>query len=471
MSWMEADWVRMVVAAISTAVIATGLAQNAIYLTLLVVSWREMRRRTPLSHRTLWSLYADVAPPIALLAPAYNEEATVAESVRSLLALQYPSFEVIVINDGSKDATLAVLVEEFGLVPIQRAYEEAIPHAVVRGLWGSPAHPRLLVVDKENGGKADALNAGINLSRSPLFCAVDADSLLEADSLLRAAQPFVTDPERTAVVGGTIRIVNGCEVRNGQVVRIGLPSSPLALFQTVEYLRAFLMARVAWSRLGALTVVSGAFGLFRRNVAVAVGGYSLKTVGEDEEIVFKINRHFRERGEDRQVVFLAEPVCWTEAPSDIGTLARQRQRWQRGSLETLARHKDMFHPRYGAFGMLGVGQAILSDVIAPPVEVLGYLLLPLFWALGVLSWEVVMAFLALTMVFGVALSVGALILEEIELHRYPRARDLAILTAAAVLENFGYRQLNNWWRLCGYWQWLRKADGWGHMRRTGFRRV
>jgi cellulose synthase/poly-beta-1,6-N-acetylglucosamine synthase-like glycosyltransferase len=255
------------------------------------------------------------------------------------------------------------------------------------------------------------------------------------------------------------------------VVRVGLPTSPLALFQTVEYLRAFLMARVAWSRIGALTVVSGAFGLFRRSAAVAVGGYSLKTVGEDAEIVFKIERRFRDLGREARIVFLPEPVCWTEVPSDLGTLARQRQRWQRGSLETLSKHRDMFRPRYGRFGILGVGQAILSDVIAPPVEVLGYLLMPVFYALGMLSWEVFAAFLAVTFGFGVALSVGALALEEIELRRYPRARDLAILTAAAVAENFGYRQLNNWWRLKGYWQWLRKAEGWGHMRRTGFKRV
>ncbi|HEV2557895.1 MAG TPA: glycosyltransferase [Microvirga sp.] len=453
-------------------VILTGLLQNALAMMQLVLAGRVLARNRPERRLgLLWRRYADLSPPIALLVPAYNEELSIVDSLRSMLALNYPSFEVIAINDGSRDGTLQAMIEGFGLEPIQRSYDMAVSHRTIRGLYGSPRYPKLLVVDKENGGKSDALNAGINLSRAPIFCAIDADSILESDALLRAVRPFIDEPARTVAVGGTIRIANGCRIRNGRVMQIGLPGNLLALFQTVEYLRAFLMARLAWSRLRALTIVSGAFGLFRRQVVVAVGGYSHHTVGEDFELILKIHRHMRDRGEDYAVSFIPEPVCWTEAPESLRVLGRQRSRWQRGALESFSRHSDMlFRPKYGRIGWLGLGHVLLVDVIGPPVEVLGYILIPLLWFTGQLSADYLFAFLALTFVYGVFVSVGSLILEEIELRRFPRAGDLAILTAAAIVENFGYRQLNNLWRLRGYWQFLRGKSDWGAMTRVGLSR-
>jgi cellulose synthase/poly-beta-1,6-N-acetylglucosamine synthase-like glycosyltransferase len=451
-------------------VICQGLLQSLIYLGQLVLAYHTLRHSPPIRRSdALWWDYGDVAMPIALLMPAYNEEATIGESIRSVLALQYPSFEVIVVNDGSKDGTLQALIAAFDLKPVVRPHEQAVAHRPIRGVYGSPRHANLLVIDKENGGKSDALNAGINLSRSPLFCAMDADSLLEPDALLRAVQPFVDDPYRVVAVGGTIRIVNGCEVRSGRVIRTGLPRRVLPLFQTIEYLRAFLMARLAWSQLDALTIVSGAFGIFRRSIAIEVGGYTHGTVGEDLEIIIKIHRRMQEAKRDYHVRFVPEPVCWTEAPESLRVLGRQRKRWQRGALETLARHRDMIlNGKYGRIGMLGLGNALLTDVLGPPFEVLGYLLVPLFWATGMLSVEFLLAFLALTFVFGICISVGSLILEELELRRFPRARDLFILTLAAILENFGYRQLNNVWRVLGFVQYLRGKQGWGTMVRRGF---
>jgi cellulose synthase/poly-beta-1,6-N-acetylglucosamine synthase-like glycosyltransferase len=248
-----------------------------------------------------------------------------------------------------------------------------------------------------------------------------------------------------------------------------LPRRLLPLFQTIEYLRAFLMARLAWSRLDALTIVSGAFGIFRRSIAIEVGGYTHGTVGEDLEIVIKIHRRMQEAKRDYHIRFVPEPVCWTEVPESLRVLGRQRKRWQRGALETLARHRDMIlNGNYGRVGMLGLGNALLTDAFGPLFEVLGYLLVPLFWATGLLSVDFLMAFLALTFVFGICISVGSLILEELELRRFPRARDLFILTLAAILENFGYRQLNNIWRVLGFYQYLRGKQGWGTMTRRGF---
>ena len=457
---------------LSVIIIATGLVQNLIYTLQLGFAYHALHRKPLVSqHQQLWWRYNDVTVPISLLVPAYDEEATVVETVRSLLALHYPSFEVVVVNDGSADGTLSALIEAFELRAVQRSYEQEVEHKPIRGIYGSTRHPNMVVIDKENGGKSDALNAGINLSRSPLFCAVDADSLLEPDALLRAVQPFLEDPEHVVAVGGTIRVANGCTVRAGRVVEVDLPTNLLALFQTMEYLRAFLMARLAWSQLRALTIVSGAFGVFRRSVAVAVGGYSHGTVGEDLEIIVKIHRHMLENRKDYLIRFVPEPLCWTQVPDSVHMLARQRIRWQRGALETFFKHIRMLgNPRYGIVGTVGFVHVLITDVIAPVVEVLGYFLMPVFWLTGTLSLDFFLAYLALAFNFGVFISVGSLILEEMELKRFPTPKDLALLMVAAVLENFGYRQLNNIWRIMGWWQFLRGEKGWGRMTRIGFQK-
>jgi cellulose synthase/poly-beta-1,6-N-acetylglucosamine synthase-like glycosyltransferase len=455
---------------IAWLVIAVAMLQNAVYLIQLVIAYRALVREPPQPIvRTLWRRSLSSAPPIALLAPAYNEAATIEDSIRSLLALEYPSFEVIVINDGSKDDTMGVLREAFALSEQPRDYDAAIPHKPIRGLYRSSSHPHLLVIDKINGGKADALNAGLNLARAPIVCSMDADSLLEPDALLRAVQPFVEDPQRVIATGGTVRVANGCRVVDGRVVEIGLPRNVLALFQTVEYLRAFLLARLAWSRMGILTIVSGAFGLFRRSVLVEAGGYASNTVGEDMEIVVRLHRRFRDLQRPYRIAFVPEPVCWTEVPESLAVLARQRSRWQRGALETFATHRDMlFNPKYGRAGMLGLSKVFFFDFVAPLVELAGYVLMPTMWLLGLLSFKFFAAYLAAAFAFGVAISVGSLAIEEAELRRFPRARDLIVLAIAAVAENFGYRQLNSYWRLKGFWQWLRGEQSWGSMTRKGF---
>lgn len=451
-------------------VIAVAALQSGVYLMQLLIAHHALQQEPPpRTLRTLWRRSLSSAPPIALLAPAYNEAATIENSVRSLLALEYPSYEVIVINDGSKDQTLDVLTRAFALAPAELDRNTALYHQPVRATYRSSEFPQLFVIDKVNGGKADALNAGLNLARAPLVCSMDADSILEPDALLRVAQPFVEDPQRVIAAGGTVRVANGCNVVEGRVTRIGLPKNIWALFQTVEYLRAFLLARLAWSRMGALTIVSGAFGLFRRAAVIEVGGYATNTVGEDMEMIVRLHRRFRELNRPYKIAFVPEPVCWTEVPESLTVLARQRTRWQRGALETFVAHRAMlFNPKYGRVGMMGLGLVLLFDVLAPATEIVGYLLVPLMWALGLLSFEFFAAYLGVTFALGVAVSVGSLAIEEAELRRFPKVSDLLILALAAVFENFGYRQLNSWWRLRGCWQWLRGDQSWGAMTRKGF---
>jgi cellulose synthase/poly-beta-1,6-N-acetylglucosamine synthase-like glycosyltransferase len=455
---------------VAAVVITVGVLQNGVYLLQLLVAQRALADEPPEPRvRTLWRRTAANAPPIALLAPAYNEAQTIENSTRSLLALDYPEFEVIVVNDGSKDETLNVLKRAFALEPVRRAHDTQLAHKPIRAIYRSKIDERLVVIDKENGGKADALNAGLNLARAPLVCSMDADSILEPDSLLRAVQPFVEDPQYVVATGGTVRIANGCVIREGRVVEIGVPGNIWALLQSIEYLRAFLLARLAWSKVGALTIVSGAFGLFRRSVLVEIGGYARNTVGEDMELVVRLHRWFRERNRPYRIAFVPEPVCWTEAPETLAVLARQRARWHRGALETFFKHRRMlFNPRYGRVGLIGMGHVFLFDVLGPIVELAGYVLMPLMWFLGILSLDYLLAYLALTFALGVAISVGSLAIEEAELRRYPKVSDLVALALAAVLENFGYRQLNSLWRVRGLWEWARGVHSWGEMSRRGF---
>lgn len=465
-------WVTMVAETVALLIVLAGLAQVLLYVIQLAMAGWALHRRPPtVATATLWQRYGDLAPPIAIIAPAYNEELTIVESARALLALHYPDFEVIVVNDGSKDDTLGTLIDAFGVAPVRRYHDLVVQCRSIRGIYANPDIPRLIVVDKDNGGKADAMNAGINVARAPIVCVIDADTLLEPDALIRAVQPFVEDPIKTVAVGGTIRIANGCRVEGGRVVEGGLPRNFLALVQTVEYLRAFLMARLGLSQMRMLMIISGAFGLFRRSCAVDVGGFSQNTVGEDFELVVKLHRHMRTMKQPYRVTYIPDPVSWTEAPETLKILGNQRARWQRGSLETFFKHRDMFlNPRYGRIGLLGMGQVFVVDVVGPLVEVIGYILVPLLWLLGLIAFEYVLAFMAVIFSFGVFVSVGSLVLEEVQLRRLPRARDIAILTLVAVVENFGYRQLNNLWRIKGYWQFLRRQEGWGEMTRKGFQR-
>ena len=417
----------------------------------------------------LWTRHSRLAPPITVIAPAYDEELSIVDSVRALLALEYPEHEVIVVNDGSKDTTLATLVETFEMAPISRTQLAPLQRTCIFGVYGSKRYPNLIVVDKENGRKADAANAGIGFARTPLVCIIDADSILEPDGLLRAAEPFMADDGRLVAVGGAIRIVNGCEVVGGSLRRIGIPRSMLPRFQVIEYMRAFLTARVANAKIGSLLLISGAFGLFRRSVLVEIGGYRHDTVGEDLELIVHIHRHMREQKREYRLEFVPEVVCWTEAPATLAGLRNQRARWQQGALETLERHRVMVgNPRYGRIGMLAMPQLVIEDFIGTPAEAIGYLVIPAAWALGLLAPEMALAFLCLTFLFGIALSIGTLAIEEAQLCRTPSAADLSRIAVAAVAENFGYRQVNLLFRLVGIKRYLRKETGWSAVPRMGF---
>jgi cellulose synthase/poly-beta-1,6-N-acetylglucosamine synthase-like glycosyltransferase len=445
---------------------------NIIYLVLLTLSTRE----TFIQQKRLSALPMDrlrsspLVPPISILVPARNEEKIIVDSVRSFLALEYPELEVIVVNDGSTDRTMDELRKHFNLLLTDILYVPEIPTQPVRGVYMSVDDRRLLVIDKEScGRKADAMNAALNASSSPYVCVVDADAILEKDALLRIMSPAFNDPRRVIASGGIIRIANGSTVENGTVTRVKLPRRIIEILQVIEYLRAFLVGRQGWANLGMLTIVSGAFGIFRRDVCRQIGGFRVSAIGEDMDVVVRMHRYMRDMEDRYKIAFVSDPVCWTEAPSTIRALASQRARWQNGLSDVLFRNLDMiFNRRYGRIGSLALPYQWLFEYAAPVVEIFGWGSMILAAILGVLDTYFFVQFILFGYLFGTFLSIGALFIEEMTYHRYNDPVDLMKLIVVSFLEIFPYRPMNSFWRIHGMWNYFRGNNDWQMIERVGF---
>jgi cellulose synthase/poly-beta-1,6-N-acetylglucosamine synthase-like glycosyltransferase len=416
-----------------------------------------------------WIQQSPLTAPISILVPAHNEESSIRVGVNNLLDLDYPEFEVIVINDGSEDRTLAVLQEEFDLRPARAVYVQEVCSAPVRGLYRSGRDPRLLVIDKEAGGsKADAVNAGLNAATSPYVCIVDSDSVLEKDSLLRIMLPVMSDPEHVVGVGGIVRVLNGSEIEGRQLRRVRLPRKGIEILQVIEYLRAFLIGREGWAQGNMLMIISGAFGLFRTDLIRAIGGYRSRALGEDFDLVLRLHRHLRDKGMDYRIVFVPDPVCWTEVPSDMRSLARQRARWQKGLLDALWPNRDMlFRPRYGRIGWLALPYLWVFELLAPVIELGGMVTILLAAWLGVLSGHFFIQFMLYGYAFATMISIGSVLQEEITYKRYNDWLDVFKLVSFCFLEHFPYRQIHLFWRLQGLWQYFRGDVSWRPLKRQG----
>lgn len=411
---------------------------------------------------------SDIMPPVSLLVPAYNEEATITQSILALSQLEYPEYEIIVINDGSNDRTLQTLKKDFKLRKFPEAYRKRLETKPINMIYHSAEHENIRVVDKQNGGKSDALNTGINISRYPLVCVVDADSILQRDSLKRVVQPFMFD-NRTVVSGGSVRIVNGSTVKLGYIKDPSTPKKILPLIQVVEYLRAFLFGRLGWSPLNALLIVSGAFGVFHKETLISVGGYLTNTIGEDMELIVRIHKKLRKEKKDYRITFVPDPICWTEAPEKLSSLAGQRIRWQRGLCESLFKNISLFmNPKAGAVGMLAFPFMLIFEWAGPIVEVFGFIMILTGYLTNQIEPELFLLLIMVAITFGMTLSLTALLLEEISFHLYKRPIDLARLFMAAIIENFGYRQMNSVFRIIGFYRWLfNTKSSWGVMHRKG----
>jgi cellulose synthase/poly-beta-1,6-N-acetylglucosamine synthase-like glycosyltransferase len=412
--------------------------------------------------------YSGFELPVTIIVPAYNEEETIVETVTALLQLDYIDYEIIVVNDGSKDNTLDILMKTFDLSPFPEVYRKQIDTQTVKTIYRSAIHPNVKVVDKENGGKSDALNAGLNISQCPLFCCIDADSILTTDSMRYVVRQFLEEPD-TIACGGTIRIANGCTIENGLVKEPGLSKNLLALIQTIEYLRAFLFGRLGWVPFNSLLIISGSFSVFKKQAVLKVGGYNVETIGEDMELVVRLHLHHRLNKIPYSIVAIPEPIAFTEAPEDLISLRNQRVRWQRGLCESLARNINLlYHPRGGAVGWIGFPTLLFFEMLGPIIEISGYIFFLIGFFFGIIEIQALVAFLILSIGFSLFISIITIILEEISFKVYPKASSIGVLFFAALFENLGFRQLNTFWRVRGILNWIfRTRRSWGSIQRKG----
>jgi poly-beta-1,6-N-acetyl-D-glucosamine synthase len=412
------------------------------------------------------------APSLSILAPAYNEGATIIENVRSLLSIYYNNFEVIIINDGSKDDSLQKLVDVYDLERVPFYSEQPIQTKPIRGIYKSrnPVYKKLVVVDKVNGGKADALNVGINIAQNQYVVCIDVDCILEQDAMLKLTKPFLENGERRVIAtGGVVRIANSCEVKDGKIVQVHLPKQFLPRMQALEYIRAFLLGRMAWSRMNGLLLISGAFGAFDREIVIAVGGYDHNTVGEDMELVVRMRRYMEEAALPYEVAYIPDPLCWTEAPASFKILGRQRNRWTRGTIETLRLHKKMFfNPRYGVLGMVSYPYWFFFEFLAPLVEFLGFVAFLAFALMGLTDWLFFFTLLLMIYAFAAVFSAFAILMEVLTYNQYKKKREIASLMLTALVEPLVFHPFVVWSAVKGNIDLLRKKKSWGEMSRQGF---
>jgi cellulose synthase/poly-beta-1,6-N-acetylglucosamine synthase-like glycosyltransferase len=445
---------------------------NTVYLIVLFLSILQINRMR--KHRYTFDLDQAfkfrLLPPVSIILPAYNEEKTIVESVTSLLFIKYPNYELLVVNDGSKDNTLQVLIDSFKLIKTDYVFKNSIQTEEVRGIYISKEYRSLVVIDKGNGGKADALNAGINISRYPYFCAIDADSILGEDALARLIIPFVHDPLRTTAVGGIVKAANGADIEKGRLLRERLPKNPLVIFQTIEYARSFLMGRMGLSVINSLLIISGALGLFRKEDVLKVAGYKTGSLGEDMLLVVSLHKQKLRERKPYRICFLHDSVCWTEIPSDLKTLKKQRVRWQMGLLESITENRDMFlNPRYGVVGLFSIPFYFFSEILPPFLEFIGYMVIGLGLYMKALTPTNILYFFFVSWVYSTVHSFVGLAMEHFVVGTTLKFHHFLFKLLVSLFENLFYRQINLIYRITGVFKFFTKKREWGEMERRGFK--
>ncbi len=448
------------------------LLLSFLYVLQLMVSYIRIRHNYKRKPADDYMDYVDSdnLPPISLLVPAHNEQENIVGNIQALMKTDYPEFELIIINDGSTDQTHERVIQAFELYKIEYTIKVSIPTKHIRGVYYNVKYPNLIYVDKENGGKSDALNAGINMSVYPLFVCLDADSRIERDAVLRLAAEFIRD-SKTVVAGGLVRIANGSVIQDGEWKSFKIPEKAVERFQIVEYFRTFLAGRVSWGMTNSLLIVSGAFGVFRKQTVIDCGGYRTNTIGEDMEVVVNIHEKLREAKQKYRIVFCEDAVCWTQGPMSMKDLRSQRRRWQIGMMDSLIRHKKMiFNPKYGCTGMFSIPYNWLFELLGAPIEAFGYIIIPLSLFLGELSIYYFLLYFTLAVSLGIILSFGGLILEQKTRSGRMSAKQCLRLTRYAILENFGYRQCITLFRVEGMLKYRSLRESWGRIARKEFNR-
>jgi len=445
------------------------------YVVLAIISAQTLKRNINRSKITHYDaiISSPFSPLITVIAPAYNESMTIVENIKALLALYYPSFEIIVVNDGSKDDSLEKTIKAFDLEKVTYMIDYRIPCKEIVAIYKSrdKAYNNITVIDKLNGGKADALNAGINLAKGDYFISIDVDSIIDPYALQILIKPFLEETDRKVIAtGGVVRIANSCKIEGGRLVEINVPDKFLPRCQVVEYNRAFLMGRLAWSRMDGLLLISGALGIFDKEIAIACGGYYTKTVGEDMELVVRMRKYMAEKKIKYKVDYVSDPLCWTEAPTSLKVLGSQRNRWTRGTIDTLFLHWNIFlNPKYGFMGMISHPFWVLFEWLAPIIEVIGVLYFLTIAIMGEPNWPYFFLLVTFAYFFAITFSTYAILFDHLAYHRYKKKRMIIKLILTAWVEPLLYHPCVVYWSLRGnYDYFIRKKKSWGKMTRVGF---
>lgn len=454
-------------------IVLIGLLQIFVYFIQLIVALYVLFDN-PNRDRKIQSIHNNdgFIHPITIIMPAYNESVTIIDSIESMLASDYPNVDMIVVNDGSTDGTFNLINQYFQLEEIKHDLNNTkltpLDHAKIKGVYISRKDNRLRVIDKVNGGKADAHNAALNLSKAPIVCLLDADSILAPDALTNAMVPFIDDP-KTIAVGGTIRVANSCIINKGLVTQIRLSKKYIVQLQALEYMRSFLMAKVAWNHFSTLPIISGAFGLFRRDFAIRVGGFSVGSMGEDFDFTVKLHKYIYDSNVDYKIKFVPTAICWTQVPEKWKILQNQRIRWHIGALQTFLHFKKLiFRLKYRRIGFALLPYSVLTDIIGPLSELLGYLLLPFFWYFHIVNGNIILSYFLLVICYNILISSVAIAIDGLLLKGLNKTRYLISLFYISLIENFGYRQICLYWKLRGFLRLRKGKISWGKMERVKF---
>jgi len=444
------------------------------YLLLTIFSYVSILADIRRNHlrKNLVLIQSQLTPGISIIAGAFNEELTIISNVRSLLTMNYPLYEVVIVNDGSTDNTMNSLVREFELTEVEFAYFPLLPSKPVQRIFKSenPACSNLLVIDKLNGGsKADAINAGINAASYSYFLNTDVDCILHKDTLVQMIQPFLDDEKRVIAVGATLRMVNSCQVESGVIVQMKAPREFLPAFQEIEYTRSFVLGKMGWNLINAIPNVSGGLGLFDKEIVIAAGGYDASSFGEDIDMIMRMSKYMCEQKQPYAIRYLPQTLCWTEGPSSLKVFKNQRIRWGRGLYQIISSYyKLILNPKYGRLGLIVLPYNFIFEFCAPVIEFVGILCYIYLITLHLVNWPYAIVLLLFVYTFSVCLTLLSIVWDQLVTRRY-RLREVMRLCALTFIEPFVYHPLVMVFALWGYVkQFLKVTSHWGHMQRKGF---
>lgn len=462
----SALFIHQAITVLSWIVAAYFILSNTISIVLILISWHSIKQsKKILKNQKELTQH----PGVTFIVPAHNEEITIVESVYSFLETKYQNIQVVVIDDGSSDHTSQNLINEFEMIPASIKRHSQLSPSKNHTIFKSTIYSNLLLVKRLNGGKAAAINLGLDYANTPYVCTVDADTIVEKDALTKAIRPFLLHKDSLLGVAGTLRIANGARLLHRGSVEGHLGGSNLVLFQVLEYIRAFYIGRIGWDHFDGTTLLSGAFSVFKREPLVEIGGFDPTSITEDLEVTIRLRNHFGNSRKGPRFKVIGEPVAWTQAPETLGDLRRQRIRWQRGLVSVLRNNWKLFlNPRYGVVGLFAIPYMVLFEWLGPFFEVAGYAVVLLGLYHQVILFDIFLSFFFGGLAYSILLTLLSIHVEESNYARHPNfKRDWTMFLFAAIFDNIGYRQLLSLLRLQAMIEILYKPARWGTHERKG----